>query len=148
MVLEVINKVLFKTVVFLEGSTAMEDKKFWLLPLLLISSSSKTLWRNTEVMTRKIFIPLAALVVGEEGTLQEEDRIVSNGRSFVRQTCKADMSGCCRNLSTMFVWQMFSVTSAHFMSSLKKLIEYLTNWFIKHIIWWKMTIYWLMVGLF
>lgn len=35
--------------------------------------------------------------------MQEEDRTISNGRSFVRQICKLDMSGCCRNLSTMFV---------------------------------------------
>lgn len=46
----------------------------------------------------------------------------------------------------MFVWQMFSVSSNTFEEQPKKLIEYQNNWFVKQIIWWKITMYWLMIG--
>ena len=146
MVLQAINKILFKTVVFFAGTAAMKDKTFWSLPLLLISSS-KTLWRSIEMMTRKVFIPLAALRQGR-GWIREEDGTVRNGGIFVRQNYKPDedMRKYCRNLSAMFVWRMFYVSNDTFDEQPKKLIEYQNNWFVKHIIWWKMTIYWLMVG--
>lgn len=41
---------------------------------------------------------------------------------------------------------MFSMSSNALDEQPEKLIEYQNNWFVKHIIWWKMTIYWLMVG--
>jgi len=56
------------------------------------------------MMTRKVFIPLAALRQGR-GWIREEDGTVRNGGIFVRQNYKPDedMRKYCRNLSAMFV---------------------------------------------
>lgn len=114
----------------------MKDKRFWSLPLLLISCSSKALWRNTEVITRKIFIPLAPLRGERRAACRR--KTVSNGRSFVRQTCKLDKSGRCRNLSTIFVWQMHSVTNITFYEQPKKVdwiqeqLIYQTHYLMKY----------------